>query len=157
MWIFTPTGFYSVVEDRNNNDAVFIRARRSEDILSLAQYVEQEALGEMIVMPKADYPFRVHVHKEVAGEIAYNAAMSVSYGNFKNEVAKHDRDRAGIYHDVWDVMLKLETDELQGRHNPYKWHYGDDWSGYDDQFDEDYEWIEESFDWPEENPNVALS
>jgi hypothetical protein len=158
MWIFTPTGFYSVVEDRNDDYKVFIRARRSEDIKALEQYVDAEFLGEMLVMPKADYPFRVHVDKETAGDIAYNAAMSVSYENFKSEVAKHDKNRAGIYHDVWDVMLKLETDELKDRYNPYKWHYGDDWTGYsDDQFDNDYEWAEQSFDWPEENPNVAYS
>ena len=135
MWLFTPKGFYSVVEDRDNEDAVFIRARRSEDILALTEYIEQEFLGEMIVMPKADYPFRVHVHREVAADIAYNAAMAISYTNFKNETAKHDNNRAHIYHNVWDVMLKLETDELEGRKNPYAWHYGeidDDWDDWDE-------------------------
>jgi hypothetical protein len=144
MWIFTPTGFYSVVEDRNDDNRVFIRARRSEDIKALEQYIDVEFLGEMIVMPKADYPYRVHVDKETAGDIAYNAAMSVSYGNFKNEVAKHDKKRAGIYHDVWDVMLKLENDDLPGRNNPYTWHWEEDQVEISPEDEAEFErWMEE--------------
>jgi hypothetical protein len=98
----------------------------------------------MIVMPKADYPYRVHVDKETAGDIAYNAAMSVSYGNFKNEVAKHDKKRAGIYHDVWDVMLKLENDDLPGRNNPYTWHWEEDQVEISPEDEAEFErWMEE--------------
>ena len=57
MWIFTQDGFLSVVEHRDDSDCLIVRSRARDDLERMAHFAGQE----IIVMPDADYRFRVEV------------------------------------------------------------------------------------------------
>lgn len=113
MWIFTPIGFYSVVAARKDQpDHLMVRARTAEDLALLVEqlthFVDDSAeLAELdiIATPHADYPSRIIVRRVTFSAWISNAFMNLEYGNFKDEVAKRDPERAhGTYLEVWSVL-----------------------------------------------------
>jgi len=105
MWLTTTEGFFSAVEDRDEQGSVLVRARVRGDLEQLA-----DALGvEVLEMPAADYPFRVRVSKaDWAGYVA-NCAGRIDYDNFKDAVAaRQGHDRAEVYMGVWSALRRLQ-------------------------------------------------
>jgi hypothetical protein len=112
MWLITPTGFYSIVEkptDRGK-ETLTVRARVRGDLLALRR-AYCPSLGRIRESEDTDYRYRATAKRaEVARAVA---AMidGLGYSNFKSEVAiQQGLDRAHLYHDVWDVLHRLQDD-----------------------------------------------
>src|ERR1022692_4527325 len=111
MWLFTPIGFFSIVQKRG--DAVLtIRSRVAGDLEALRErYLP--SLSTIITTLDADYAFRATAsHRDFAESLASMAA-SIDYDNFKDEVAKQQGgERASCYSKVWDIMRQLQEKYL---------------------------------------------
>lgn len=104
MWMITTEGFLSAVEDRDDDNAVFVRARVREDVEQLAVAVG----GTVLETPTADYRFRVRMAKTAWARYVAGCATESDYDNFKNAVAAQPGGaRAGVYGEVWDVLRQL--------------------------------------------------
>lgn len=105
MWLFTPDGFFSAVEHRDDPETVIVRGRFTQDIERLAS----ELGTEVEPSPNADYPVRTYVAKEQWADYVAAAARAIDYDNFKNAVtntqghARHD-----TYLEVWSVLRAAE-------------------------------------------------
>ena len=96
MWVFTKTGFISIVQHREKVDLMIVRARCATHLQSLF------AGTEMLETMNADYRFRAFVHRDVVKDALTAAIDELDYSNFKNSIADAQ------YHDaamrVWEVM-----------------------------------------------------
>lgn len=112
MWLITPIGFFSVVQKPSDvaHDTLTIRARIHADLDALrAHYMP--GLGDVSESKTNDYRFRaVAPRAEVASALA-GMVNALDYSNFKNQVAKvQGSSRAHLYHDVWDVLYRLQSE-----------------------------------------------
>jgi hypothetical protein len=102
MWIFTTTGFFSIV--KVDVGRVQIRGRSLPDIRRLCRRFGLK-FDRIIRTPHADYPFRVLVTRKAWVNIATALAADVEgYDNFKRAVAVTDPDRAKVYEEVWWIL-----------------------------------------------------
>lgn len=112
MWLITPIGFFSVVQKPSDvaTGTLTVRARVRSDLEALREH-HLPGLGEVVESSTNDYRFRAAApRQEVANAMA--AMVNVlDYSNFKNEVAKVQGPcRAHLYHDIWDVLYRLQTE-----------------------------------------------
>lgn len=133
MWIFTPIGFYSVVEHREDPGSVLVRARVREDLERLQEAIRALAEGrlaegrlaagrlggppcpELLETPEADYRYRITIPRPLWAELAHALAGAIDYPNFKDEVARRQGPRrAEHYGRVWEIMYDLQL-EAHGR------------------------------------------
>ena len=110
MWLITPTGFFSIVQKPTDVAAntLTVRARVRQDLETLrAQFLP--GLGEIQESRNNDYRFRaVAPRAEVAAAMA-QMVNTLDYSNVKSQVAKvQGAARAHLYHDVWDVLYRLQ-------------------------------------------------
>jgi hypothetical protein len=106
MWLFAPTGFFSVVKN-SAGSGLMVRARVAADLDSLRELMPQ--LSATVAWPNRDYPYRAFISHESFAEGMMAMVMSIDYGNFKNEVMKSQgMAREQLYHKVWDVMYDAE-------------------------------------------------
>ena len=102
----TPDGFYSIVQKGGETD-LCVRTRVAADLDRLREgYLP--TLTESVETPGGDYRYRAWATHEAVAEALAAIARDLSYDNFKNEVARRDRDRAHAYHDVWDVLGRIQ-------------------------------------------------
>ena len=108
MWLITTQGFYSAVEHREDPERLIVRARTREDIEALrAQIPTLEPFED----PTADYRHRAIVSRDEWIAALALLAAKIDYDNFKNAVAERQgHERAGVYHDVWNRLLRLQED-----------------------------------------------
>lgn len=117
MWIFTPFGFFSIVSMRGNATHLLVRGRVRTDLSKLhEQLTDLDASGKLTSQIEAnagaDYPYRFTVHRTLfANTLAHWIEKGLKYENFKNEVARFDPERVGIYHDVWAMLAREFADE----------------------------------------------
>jgi hypothetical protein len=100
MWVFTSTGFYSIVIDRDNSDRLLVRARVAGDIEALwpkAEVVENKG---------TDYRFRASIRRNDVEKTIYKAVKAIDYDNFKSAV--RDPRRAIDYGKVWSQMSIMQ-------------------------------------------------
>ena len=107
MWVFTTSGFYSVVAHRTRHGHVIVRARTREDIEALSDRIRglkiQDNAG-------SDYRFRAEVRKADWQNALASLAGAIDYHNFKNTVAERQgHDRARIYSGVWSLLRALQV------------------------------------------------
>jgi len=106
MWLLTPDGFYSIVQKHGESD-LCLRARVAADLDRLRErYLP--SLTPTTETPGGDYRFRAWASHEAVAEALGTIARELDYDNFKNEVARHDHERAHAYHDVWEVLGRLQ-------------------------------------------------
>jgi|GEM_PF-206345 len=111
MWLITSVGFFSVVQKPGDqeNGTLTVRSRVRSDLAALKKHY-LPGLGAIHESFDTDYRFRA-----VAPRTEVSAAMArmvdaIDYGNFKSEVAKQQgHKRAGLYHQVWDVLYQLQN------------------------------------------------
>lgn len=118
MWIFTTLGFFSVVADRRTPDMLVVRGRDRADLERLALEVpalKDNAARTVVETPRADYPFRIALNRDDFTSWLTLHAEEIEYDNFKGAVARSDARRATLYHEVWDVMRKLDPREAPRR------------------------------------------
>ena len=90
MWIFTPTGFLSVVEHRDDSRCLLVRARAQEDLKGISEF----AVQEIIEMPEADYRYRVEVARVTFAAFMRVQIAEIDYPNFKGRL--HEQNRSAI-------------------------------------------------------------
>ncbi len=104
MWLFTETGFISVVRKTDRPDVYTVRSRDHQSLEPLAAF----AKTEIIETPYGDYQFRTFVEPAVFTEWVADQASDISYDNFKNHVYKTRGKRfVEALHDVWVACLKI--------------------------------------------------
>lgn len=111
MWLITPVGFFSIVQKSSDvaTNTLTVRSRVRADLEALReQYLP--SLGAIQESKVNDYRFRaVAPRSEVAAAMA-SLVNQLNYSNFKDQVAKMQGPaRAYLYHDVWDVLYRLQT------------------------------------------------
>ena len=111
MWLFTPIGFFSIVQKRGDN-SLTVRARVASD-LDLLRDQFLPSLSTITATPDGDYAFRANASHRDFGEALASMAASIDYDNFKDEVARKQGDeRATRYSEVWSVMRRLQENNL---------------------------------------------
>lgn len=119
MWIFTTSGFYSIVRHRQNPKHLLVRARARADLEKFVR--EAPPLeGEILILetPDADYPFRCEVHADVVADWIDAEVTLIDYDNFKAAVP---RTRARVYGKVWGILRAyFAADRPRGRLRPLR-------------------------------------
>ena len=113
MWIFTPDGFFSVVEKAGDRDTgiLTIRSRVAADLDALRERFMPE-LGPTIKGAGTDYRYRAKISKGAFSDGMKRVSESVDYDNFKHAVGtRQGYDRARVYARVWTALLDLEDQE----------------------------------------------
>jgi len=111
MWIFTQTGFVSVVRNQSDNGLMHVRARDAESLKELA-VLAGEAVEKT---PNGDYPYRIDVREAVLISWLTTSIGAIDYStNFKGRVGQvRGWDFADPLHTVWDVMRSVEDGEAR--------------------------------------------
>jgi hypothetical protein len=96
MWVFLPSGFVSIVSHRDEPEKVLVRARHPKVLRDLFPDIEQ------VVLPEADYRYRVITNREEVSDILMSHIEQMDYDNFKASI--DDR----LFHDaclgIWRLM-----------------------------------------------------
>ncbi len=104
MWLFTTTGFFSVVANERDERTLMVRARAEEDLDALLIEAGIDE-GVVIKTPHADYPFRIIINKQDFATWLGDHALNVNYFNFKNHILeKMGLARELVYARVWSVL-----------------------------------------------------
>lgn len=124
MWLITPTGFYSIVEkptDRGKG-TLTVRARVRGDLLALRR-AYCPSLGRIRESDDTDYRYRATAKRADVARAMTAMIDGLSYSNFKSEVAiQQGLDRTHLYHDVWDVLHRLQDDPVFAASRPATGH-----------------------------------
>ena len=112
MWLFTASGFFSIVQ-KPNETHLTVRARVRSDLDQLrARYLPE--LSKTAVLADSDDKYRVTVARTALANAMAAIVMDLNEANFKAAV-EHDQDHAreAIYADVWhglyDGLPKLDA------------------------------------------------
>jgi hypothetical protein len=107
MWLFTKTGYFSVVQDWGDRDTLHIRARFREDLERLKKgYAPGLAIHHT---PRADYAYRGTLTRKQFVVVVAALAANVDYPNFKDKVTEEQgRERHNLYMDVWTTMSNAQ-------------------------------------------------
>lgn len=110
MWLFTTTGFISIVEHDANQ--LVVRARDSLSLSPLAQSYNLDIRST----PTADYPYRLLLSKDHFKNYLHNQAGLIDYKNFKSEVAtKRGKSFANVLAKVWSAMHGVEDKDARSK------------------------------------------
>jgi len=111
MWIFTTSGFFSVVaydpkkgKSTFDEPHVLVRARALSDLDAL---VGKHGLTARIDEDRrGDYHHRMVIPQTQWAEILTREATDIDYNNFKSAVG--DDEHHNLYMKVWAVMRELQ-------------------------------------------------
>ena len=105
MWLFTETGFVSVVQDKEDSNKMVVRARDKKSLQPL-----MDAYGvKMVNLKNRDYPHRVFLTRKQFVDWLVESGETLDYNNYKTRVSQtRGHDFASPLHDVWATMLRLE-------------------------------------------------
>lgn len=113
MWIFTTTGFYSVVAHRQSAQCVLVRARERGDLERLLEECHAAPIpailgGAGIVEVPGDYRFRVAVSRPAFAAWLAQQAMTIDYDNFKAAAARKPwwSLRMPALHAIWGELAR---------------------------------------------------
>jgi len=108
MWVMTASGgFYSAIRKPDMpQDQIMVRGRRKDDLQRLLKAIGSKA--EVIDTPRADYRFRVIIPTVEWARYLSEAAMGISYSNFKDASCAGDHARHEAYMDCWVALLRLQ-------------------------------------------------
>ena len=102
MWIATNKGWLSIVNHRDKQGVLLVRARNKNHIESIFEDVE------VYVDEKADYPYRADIEEIEVSRIIGDMLLDITYDNFKASV--EDRDYHTYLSEVWTVMYRYGLD-----------------------------------------------
>jgi hypothetical protein len=116
MWLFTPFGFFSVVENRTNRNQLMVRSRSKLDLEAFVARIGRNT--RIFNTPKSDYPFRIVVGKRTVRRVVAKFIMhELDYSNFKSEVLdRQSLERELVYSKVWSVLYGAFDREGNLRH-----------------------------------------
>lgn len=128
MWLFTPFGFFSVVQEPNET-RLCVRTRMLADLNRLREYAP--TLSAPAHVAGRDYEVRAWCSRAALAGAMGKVIDDINYSNFKNEAtARSGRYRAGVYEIVWAVLRQLASPaaelgrravelEAGGNHHPF--------------------------------------
>jgi hypothetical protein len=129
MWLFSETGFVSVVQDPKDKNKMVVRARDEESLKPLVDNYDVK----IVKLKNRDYPARVFLTREQFVDWLVEVGETLQYTNYKNAAtASRGYEFARPLHSVWSTMLELED---LGKPNKAKYSY----VGGEDLFDDDAE------------------
>lgn len=108
MWLFSETGFVSVVKDIEEKGGLVARARDERSLEGLSG-----AAGAPIVnTPGRDYPLRVFLERETFSDWVANQIEALDYTNYKSRMwQKRGVQFAEPLHEVWAAMHGISSPE----------------------------------------------
>ena len=65
--------------------------------------------AEILQIPNSDYKFRSFIPRYKVIEKIKEELENINYPNFKNEVGKHDLERASNYSKIWQIMYNFQN------------------------------------------------
>lgn len=117
MWLFSETGFVSVVQDPKDSNKMVVRAR---DVKSLQPLVDTYDV-KIVKLKNRDYPARVFLTREQFVDWLVETGETLQYTNYKNAAtASRGHEFARPLHSVWSTMLELED---LGKPNKARYRY----------------------------------
>jgi hypothetical protein len=150
MWIFTPEGFLSAVQDKDNDQLVRVRARTERHIAQFADACEQldghphvADIVDMETVGNYDYRWVLTVPRDTWN--SYLITVELPTGHVKEHVSRVDTDSPDqeMYTamlDIWTRMYRLQSGVKRKFGEPTLW--GDDiydskeWQDYIDGVNE---------------------
>ena len=100
MWICFNDSFLSIVENREDDSTLLVRARIAGDIDRVFPGARTwQDLG-------ADYHFRANIPRAQVATAIAERLQAIDYPNFKGSVT--DPDRKDAYLEVWGVLTQLQ-------------------------------------------------
>ena len=102
MWIQLNNSFLSIVQNRNNDSELLVRARVKGDIENV--FPKANVFEDV----KADYKYRAFLTKQNVADVIKNKINAINYDNFKNSVSRKDLNRISSYSNVWVELRKLQ-------------------------------------------------
>jgi hypothetical protein len=107
MWLLTTEGAYSAI--RWYDGRICVRGRRRADLNRLRKIVP--ALSKVKVTPGSDYRYRCFCTVDEWADGMAALARTITYGNFKSEVARKRgiRDEyEHALHEIWSILSRLQ-------------------------------------------------
>jgi hypothetical protein len=108
IWIFSESGFVSVVRHRDHPHLLLVRSRDRDSLASLCRRVRL-AESEISELANADYRFRLVCSDAVLLRFLRFSVEELDYANFKDRVST---TRGAAWHDalmkVWAAMRSLQ-------------------------------------------------
>ena len=126
MWLFTPQGFFSISQPRDEPSRVQVRARKEAHIRALAEHIRDDVVADSVVVevnPKRDYKYRLHMPKDVFANWMSTYVEKLDYDNFKMTTLHRAREKnenddyCDLLHDIWHLGFK---------------YLGENWKEYND-------------------------
>jgi len=111
MWLFTNSGFFSIVRDASDPSLHHIRARTLDDLDNLRSLVP--ALPRPVIShPGSDYRCRILCPSSLLPEVLTALGRNIRYPNFKSELARHpnQQDKLPACHKIWAAMAGWGAD-----------------------------------------------
>ena len=111
MWLFSTSGFFSIVRDDRDHSLHHIRARTLDDLDNLRALVP--ALPRPVIShPGSDYRCRILCPSVLLPDVLAALGRGIHYPNFKSEVGRHpgQQDKLPAYHKIWSVMANWGAD-----------------------------------------------
>jgi len=115
MWLFTPRGFYSAVQHKQQPDTIVVRTRVRPDMERLVELVERHtgSRPEVLEWAGTDYRFRALLPRHVWAIVLNDMVAELTYTNFKNAAHKvQDEGAAGrdhTYDAIWQAMYRFQS------------------------------------------------
>jgi hypothetical protein len=129
MWLFSETGFVSVVQDPQDKNKMVVRARDEESLKPLVDSYDVK----IVKLKNRDYPARVFLTREQFVDWLVGVGETLDYTNYKNAAtASRGYEFARPLHSVWSTMLELED---LGKPNKAKYSYVDNRDLFDDEYE----------------------
>lgn len=107
MWVFTTNGFFSAVQNDNDENLIHVRARFEGDLERLCKAYGVKP--DVLHTPKNDYPFRMDFKRETWSHIMAEEARKIDYTNFKQKISEESHGaRYRAYSVVWGIMRNYD-------------------------------------------------
>jgi predicted transposase YdaD len=105
MWLFTTSGFLSIVDKGGDGTTLLVRARRKGEIESIFP----DAV--VVTSPRNDYLYRARIDREQVAQTMAEMIRNLGYQNFKATI--QDTDFHDACMDVWEVMYRYQNHRLK--------------------------------------------
>ena len=109
MWLFTKSGFFSIV--RKTDREWHVRARARRDLENLNRLAGEK--HKIHKSPHADYRYRIVCTGEAARTMIARLAEDIDYDNFKGKIAATP-DQAGKlpeYSEIWGILYNWQLQQ----------------------------------------------
>ena len=111
MWVFTESGFVSVIRHHSEAGKLVVRARDLQSLKGLAN-----AIGlDIVPTPGSDYPYRTVADDSAFAAWLSKQVMRIDYANYKDHMeSTRGHDFTDALHRVWTAMQQVEDAEARG-------------------------------------------